>query len=884
MIIGHIDEILDGFVFGWMYSSDEGSKPYLTVNDAPCELIASDITREDVSKELNVDHKVGFSFKLTQNLKGSAYLKLYGISELGLFEVAEKTIVIDFNGEDSQLAHVHNSHEISNKENAVAVVVWEGAHNPIGRAKVLYDILINNDRPTIIFAFDFGEFGQGLWGPLRESNIEVVLIPWREREFYFQYILSLGINFSTVWICKPRKPSFELASIISNEKTKVILDIDDDESVMSASGSTSVRHYGKVGYDYSEPIISQLNSLSVASISLQERFGGEIVRHARSHNLSKKKTAERYIKGYINIGFIGTVRPHKNLTDAARNINILNKLGKQKLQLIVGGHYYPAEVRNELDELGVVTLGQINQTSLPSCLSKLDIILVGFPNAYDDEIAKYQISSKIGDGLAAGKPVMVPYSESIKDLEGVPGIYLFDLHNFHDVLTEIIRDISKRFQNFALPKDFTYSGAYSVFKRLEERAPPGQLFDLLKRQMTPSIFNPKKTYSVKGKRNLLLFWKQHDAGLYGRRVDQLARSYALFYPECNVHVLEIVSNSQFDGYKKSYIDLTKDSELIIKLYNKKCSGYYDNNVKYQMISTDDYHSVQEKLKNYFLEHNCYPSNTVAALFPIVPNYPEVIKALRGYPLVADFVDNQLSWPSKNKVEIMSFYKDLIDRADCITFNSAVNKEFFVDSKFISPEDSHVSIIENWYRLPSDLEVVESKEDGEFINLLYSGNMNDRFDWALLESLLIALPVNFQVHLVGNANRVWEKLSQLLSYDNIKYHGPMSEKQLIRFAGDCDIGIMPHLDDGWSRYMNPLKIEMYREIGLPVVTTNVLGIDSKSALVHVADAKSFTQKIIALAQDLSRDNFCRESKLSLSPYKKEILYFDLIDSLFKEYEL
>ena len=130
---------------------------------------------------------------------------------------------------------------------------------------------------------------------------------------------------------------------------------------------------------------------------------------------------------------------------------------------------------------------------------------------------------------------------------------------------------------------------------------------------------------------------------------------------------------------------------------------------------------------------------------------------------------------------------------------------------------------------------------------------------------------------------FEKLFKLLSYDNIKYHGPMSEEELVRFAKTCDIGIMPHLDDKWSQYMNPLKIEMYREIGLPAVATNVLGIDSESALIHIADAKSFISKTIALAQVVRSDDYSNETESNPSPYDKEMLYFNLIEDAFQKYE-
>ena len=88
--------------------------------------------------------------------------------------------------------------------------------------------------------------------------------------------------------------------------------------------------------------------------------------------------------------------------------------------------------RAELKLNGAVVGGIIPASMLPQRLSGMDCLLAGFPSdaAADDSITRYQISAKIGDALAVGKPILVPESDSVRDLAGVPGIYLFNQGNF----------------------------------------------------------------------------------------------------------------------------------------------------------------------------------------------------------------------------------------------------------------------------------------------------------------------------------------------------------------------------------------------------------------------------------------------------------------------
>ena len=81
----------------------------------------------------------------------------------------------------------------------MAVVCWDGAHNPIGRAKVLADVAALS-RPTVLVTYLFDEFGGTLWPPLRSADLCIVTIPWKKRDLYHAALRAAGLVFYTIWI------------------------------------------------------------------------------------------------------------------------------------------------------------------------------------------------------------------------------------------------------------------------------------------------------------------------------------------------------------------------------------------------------------------------------------------------------------------------------------------------------------------------------------------------------------------------------------------------------------------------------------------------------------------------------------------------------------
>ena len=118
-------------------------------------------------------------------------------------------------------------------------------------------------------------------------------------------------------------------------------------------------------------------------------------------------------------------------------------------------------------------------------------------------------------------------------------------------------------------------------------------------------------------------------------------------------------------------------------------------------------------------------------------------------------------------------------------------------------------------------------------ILYSGNMNDRIDWNLMHRIA-GDPAAYTLHIAGTANLKNASFLSLLDHTNVIYHGPLSEVEVYNLLlEEIDVGIVCHLNDEVSEFMNPLKVHMYASAGVPIVSTNVQGI-ARMPQVRIAE--------------------------------------------------
>ena len=832
-ITGSIDQFTGNKVIGWVACSSEDVYPYITANGRPCIIEESGIARPDVKSKQNCEEHCGFVARLPPTDFSNVEFALHGITMAGITSVTKKSIK-GANLVPDNISSIFKALEIAKKKDSVGIVVWEGTHNPIGRAQVLFNV-IKEKRPTVIITFNIGFSKEPVWEPMINSDCKVLILPWQEREYYAQLFQEIGLNFDLVWICKPRYPAFVMAKAISHKATKYIVDLDDNEIEMSSSKAAEQKPYGLLSAKMAEQYLQKLPVRSVASQSLQEDFGGLMVRHARQEN-TVKRDRQTDLRKPIRVGFIGTVRPHKGIVEAAKAIKALNQRNAYQITFVVGGIYDPASIRSELIALGCEVHGKIDSSRLNGHLQNLDLIITGFPDINaNKEILKYQISSKIADGLSNKRPVLVPEGRSVADLGDVAGINLFNSLNFERILVNAISDPTP----ITMDAQFSYSFNYQQFLLLEKQAKDEML-------TAESLFFadlPEKVNGsdVKNQKKVLLIWKQHDTGLYGRRVDHLARLLA----NNNIHVtcMEVISESQYKRYEKESIRVDSDYRYILDDYRKKKDGFIKDGIHYKTLTVDYTQKTAQGFKRYLLENKMYPDNTTAVLFPAVPDWKSVVNVLDGYKIICDVVDNQLAWEKKQPLQLLAQYKHLMDISQAVIFNAEDNRQFFEKGLYLN--GLNVKVLPNWYILPREYKPVEFNnspekiEQEKQINIVYSGNMNDRFDWDTVSRISKEIDANITIHLIGNCQRSLVKMTLVVDDPNIIYHGPMREIDLLNFMKQCDFAIMPHIHDEHSGFMNPMKVNMYQQIGLPCVASSMPGVDfSKDGLFEAISSDDF----------------------------------------------
>jgi len=821
IIKGKIGEYEKGKIRGWFYTTTEEYSPFVMIDNVPCKIIKTGISMPRVSKKENLPtDKIGFIAEPLDDIKNKKVINLYAVNNFKCKKIYSNNRFEVNRVDPESFKMIKKLKEISSKKDSVAIVIWEATHNPLGRAKVLYDILKENGRPVIIIGFNFGFGKDKVWTPLLTSDVDMITLNWNEKGLYKKLFDKLEIRFETVWICKPRLPGYVLADMISYDKTKFILDIDDNESALSTSEASQLRPYGVLGDSISQQITCRIKAKSVASISIKEKWGGELVRHARKSRKNFKP--RKFLPEKVSVGFFGTVRPHKNLQRVAKEIKSLRD-ENINIEFIVGGNFIPIELKEEIESFGAITKGHIEYSKLYNELEKIDVVITGFIEK-ENQITKYQISSKIGDALSIGRPVLVPEGSSVKDLKNIKGIFLFNENNFKEKLLEAINFK----EDLSLPDIFSIYSNYEQFQKLEKIAFQQKKNDIFKEPLFS--YSRDNGDNNKVKKTIVLIWKQPDSFIYGRRVDQIARSYKKMFPNDRVIILEYIEQNLKKNYFNGRHNFVGDEAIILERIEQKKFNLIYNGIEHIIIDNN------VDIKHFFLSQNIYPTNSLLILFPIIHFFEKATNILSGYKIIVDVVDNQLFWSSSNPKRLVMQYKSMFEMSEKIVFNSLENRNYFITNGYISnSNEDKISVIPNWYEPLFYKRDKKIKDRDKMFKIIYSGNMNDRIDWDLLEKLLISLPSNALIYLIGNAKASVEKLIRLVNkYKNCIYLGPLDEEKLVNFLLTCDLAIMPHKVENISKYMNPLKVHMYAAYGLQCVSTNIPGLEKRMDNIIIAD--------------------------------------------------
>ncbi len=471
---------------------------------------------------------------------------------------------------------------LGSRRKRVVVVAWDAAHNPLGRAYLLADVLRMDHEVELVGAL-FPRYGNDVWEPLRDAPIPIRTFQGTTFPEHFQRMVAFSneIDADVVYVSKPRLPSLELGILLKQRSGQpLILDIDDDElSFFNADRALSLEEIKTEGDDqlrwpyegrwtrYCQSLVRYADFITVSNVELQRKFGGLVVPHARDERLFSPERFDRErLRGRLGyrpsdrvIAFIGTPRPHKGVAEI---IAALQGLENPDYKLCVIGSAAEKELQETASHgsAAVQFLPNSSLRSLPENLCIADLVCI--PQDPKSPICRYQMPAKFTDALAMGIPIL---ASDVPPLRRVAARGLANLYEGADLGRRIDEIFSNhdRFKQTALHNRRFFIDEYSytaIRKTLNEildstlageRTTPPAFTDLVElhstryssssppRSSTPSE-NPrqygppresgprprKRRRYVDEKYNIVFFWKQNDSGIYGRRADMLAKYLA----------------------------------------------------------------------------------------------------------------------------------------------------------------------------------------------------------------------------------------------------------------------------------------------------------------------------------------------------------------------
>lgn len=131
---------------------------------------------------------------------------------------------------------------------------------------------------------------------------------------------------------------------------------------------------------------------------------------------------------------------------------------------------------------------------------------------------------------------------------------------------------------------------------------------------------------------------------------------------------------------------------------------------------------------------------------------------------------------------------------------------------------------------------------------YSGRLKRQLDWPLLKELASRHP-DWNFVFVGAANDhadMMAHIRDLSSRSNVKFLGDKTTDELARYPQHFDVCIMPYTQDGYTRYIYPLKLHEYLASGRPSVGTPIPSLEPFRDLVNLAEGADVWSKAIANA--------------------------------------
>lgn len=354
----------------------------------------------------------------------------------------------------------------------VSILTPNLSANCLGRAYVLAKILQPKYEVEIVGPI----FGQGIWEPVKDDkSISYRGIEISRNPLTYLRVLRLTklISGDIIYASKPVFTSYGiglLKKIVSGKP--LVLDIDDWElgfkkdAVRNASWSKKLllyvyytifffRHDSYWNVLAHEKMAALADSVTVSNLFLKNKFGGEIIYHARDTeafdpDLFDGEEMRRKYGVPVDkkvVMFLGSPRKHKGIEDL---IEALHLAGREDVLLVIVGlnekedycSYVIDVAKDKLNE-GFQGFGFQPFEAIPEFLSFADLIVI--PQK-ERSFSEGQMPAKIFDAMAMAKPVIATDVGDLSRVLGDTGVVVpvDDVHNLKDAINDLLDSEEKR--------------------------------------------------------------------------------------------------------------------------------------------------------------------------------------------------------------------------------------------------------------------------------------------------------------------------------------------------------------------------------------------------------------------------------------------------------
>lgn len=302
----------------------------------------------------------------------------------------------------------------------VSILTPDLSSNCLGRAYLLAHLLERNHSVEIIGP----ELGNGIWGPLRDeydykrigTSSMVYEFPWKVPR------LTEQITGDVVYASKPKTTSFGVGLLYSiSRDIPLVLDIDDWEvGFVYGESHPLVAHLKNienmvdmrsVHYTWFLERLRRLSDgITVSNGFLKEKFGGEVIYHARDTDRFDPSRFDKYrCRSELGLPddktivmFSGTPRPHKGVDDLIKGVKQLDR--EDIVLVVVGAHDSPyVDELKRLSGEQVIFRAQQPFDHLPKWIAAADIITIPQKKS---QSTKGQLPAKVFDAMAMAKPII----------------------------------------------------------------------------------------------------------------------------------------------------------------------------------------------------------------------------------------------------------------------------------------------------------------------------------------------------------------------------------------------------------------------------------------------------------------------------------------------